>query len=279
MATWPLSIVAIILATACVTFATMTYLERVHGWNRQQAVLAGVPGALSQVLVLAAEMRIDMRGIVMVQTLRVLILAIGVPAGLALFGLVGATSVPTAAKAIVDAPGEFVVLVVGSVVTGIALFWGGFSGGLIFGPMLVSAVLHGGDFVHVALPSWFVNFATVGLGAIIGARFTNTPIRLILSYLGAAIGSFVVAIVITIAFALTVTTLLSLRISDVLVSYAPGSVDVMMIMSLALKLDPVFVGAHHLARVFSVSLTLPFLVRMTAPKKPPRKGDEGENSA
>jgi len=86
-----------------------------------------------------------------------------------------------------------------------------------------------------------------------------------LSYLGAAIGSFLVAIVITAGCALVVTLALSLRVSDVVVAYAPGSIDTMMILALALHLDPVFVGAHHLARVFTVTLALPIIVRALAP--------------
>jgi hypothetical protein len=39
----------------------------------------------------------------------------------------------------------------------------------------------------------------------------------------------------------------------------------MMVMALALQVDPVFVGAHHLTRVFLVSLTMPLVVRWTAP--------------
>jgi uncharacterized protein len=35
----------------------------------------------------------------------------------------------------------------------------------------------------------------------------------------------------------------------------------MMVLALALHLDPVFVGAHHLARVFVVSVSLPMLLR------------------
>jgi hypothetical protein len=38
----------------------------------------------------------------------------------------------------------------------------------------------------------------------------------------------------------------------------------MMILALALHLDPVFVGAHHLARVFTVTLALPIIMRATA---------------
>jgi uncharacterized membrane protein AbrB (regulator of aidB expression) len=57
-----------------------------------------------------------------------------------------------------------------------------------------------------------------------------------------------------------VTALVPLPLSDMIVAYAPGAVDAMMILALALHLDPVFVGAHHLTRVLVVSLGLPLLV-------------------
>jgi uncharacterized membrane protein AbrB (regulator of aidB expression) len=57
-------------------------------------------------------------------------------------------------------------------------------------------------------------------------------------------------------------------LSNLVASYAPGSVDVMMILALALHLDPVFVGAHHLARIMVVSLALPIGARLTDPRKP-----------
>jgi uncharacterized membrane protein AbrB (regulator of aidB expression) len=39
----------------------------------------------------------------------------------------------------------------------------------------------------------------------------------------------------------------------------------MMILALALHLDPVFVGAHHLTRVLVVSLGLPFVAHYFSP--------------
>ena len=46
-----------------------------------------------------------------------------------------------------------------------------------------------------------------------------------------------------------------------MIAFAPGSVDAMMLLALALNLDPVYVGAHHLARIFFVSLTMPLVAR------------------
>ena len=55
-----------------------------------------------------------------------------------------------------------------------------------------------------------------------------------------------------------------MRIAEVMIAFAPGSVDAMMLLALALSLDPVYVGAHHLTRIFFVSLTMPLLARYSA---------------
>src|SRR5262245_28837270 len=115
MTTWPLSLVMICIAMVGITAATAFYLTRVHGWSTQTAVLAGSPGALSQVMVLATEYGLDLRGIAIVQTARVVLLGIGLPAGLMLFGHVGAARLPTGLS-IVQAPGQFVVLVIAATV-------------------------------------------------------------------------------------------------------------------------------------------------------------------
>ena len=261
VANWPLSIVLVCVAMACVTYGATQYLRSVHGLDPQTALFAAVPGGLSQVMVLAAECEVDLRAVAIVQTMRVAILAVCVPAGLGLFGLAGPTRLPAGALSIANAPTELVALVVASAVVGVGLLRLGFPGGLIFGPMLVSAALHGSNLVHVSLPPWIVNTAMIGIGAISGSRFVNTSVRLLGSYVGAALGCFAVSITIAAAFALAATELMPVRVSDLIVAYAPGSVDAMMILALAMHLDPVFVGAHHLARVFVVTGSLPLLIR------------------
>jgi hypothetical protein len=57
---------------------------------------------------------------------------------------------------------------------------------------------------------------------------------------------------------------LPLRTADVIVAFAPGAQDTMTVLALALHLDPIYVGAHHLARFLLVSLSLPFLARRLA---------------
>ena len=269
MSTWPLSIAMVSVSVGAATLATVTYLTRVHGWNTLTAIFAGTPGGLAQVMALAAEegRDCDIRGVAIVQTLRVVILTVVVPATLSLVGLTGTVRLPASVTAVADAPVAFAVLVGAASAVALGLLRLGFPGGLMFGPLVVSAVLHGGAFISVTMPFWLATAAMVGLGTVSGGRFTGTPFRLLLDYLGAALGAFAVSLVVTATIGIAVTLVVPLPVSDLIVAYAPGAVDVMMILALALHLDPVFVGAHHLARVFVVSLGLPILARyFSAPR-------------
>ena len=89
IAAYPLSVAALIVAMACVSVTGATYLRLVHGCDIVTAYLAAAPGGLTQVMGLAAELDADLRAIAIVQTTRVVVIAVGLPAGLSLFGLVG----------------------------------------------------------------------------------------------------------------------------------------------------------------------------------------------
>ena len=186
MSTWPASIVLICIAMLVITAAGTMYLRTVHRWDMQTSMFASVPGALSQVSAMAAERKSDLRAIVIVQTLRVVMLAVGVPGGLALLGMAAPARLPEGAFSALEAPLQFTALFVGSVVAALALYAVRFSGGFFFGPMVVSAILHGSGLVQVNFPSAIGNIAMIGLGAINGARFYGTSFRVLLQYATAA---------------------------------------------------------------------------------------------
>jgi len=87
MASYPVSIAILAASTFCATFGSSLYLQRVHAWDRTSALLAGSPGALSQIIMLANEKGADVAGIAVVQTMRVIILTAALPIILATFGL------------------------------------------------------------------------------------------------------------------------------------------------------------------------------------------------
>jgi membrane AbrB-like protein len=266
MATYPLSIAVLVVAMSCIAFGAAAYLRVVHGWDKVSAYLASAPGGMSQVLAVAAEVEADLRAVAIVQSMRVVIVAVGLPSGLALLGLVGHVSRPAGAPMTLAGVDEFLLLCAAASVGAFVAYRLRLPGGLLFGAMFVSGALHGTDLVRVTLPWWAANAAAIALGAIIGARFANMRFRLFVTYLGAAFGSFGVAVVIAALIATALLTLIKLPISEVMIAFAPGSVDAMMLLALALHLDPVYVGAHHVTRIFLVALLMPLLARREAKK-------------
>jgi uncharacterized protein len=274
MATYPLSIAALIVAMAIISVSGAAYLRAVHGWDTMTAYLASAPGGLSQVMSLAADLGADMRGIAIVQTVRVTIVAVGLPAGLSMLGLVGHGGRSIGGTFDPSKVGELAVLVVASTVAALIAYRIRFPGGLLFGAMFTSAALHGSGLVHVVMPWWVTNTVMIAFGAVTGSRFAGTPLRMLLHFTGAAFGSFAVAVSITAIFAVVLVKILGLPIAEVMIAYAPGAVDAMMLLALALNLDPVYVGAHHLVRIFFVSITMPLIARYTRPATLPDAVDK-----
>ena len=192
--TYPASVAILMVASVVMIGATMTYLRVVHRWDPLSALMGASPGSLIQVIALSTELGADLRAVAIVQTMRVLLLTIGIPGGLALFGLV-APAIPVArGPAGLSSLPEMLVVVAVSVAAGIAMARIRFPGGLLFGAMAGSAILHGTGLAQAVLPWWIGSASVVVLGAVVGSRFANTSPRLIVSYLGAAFGSFAVSL-------------------------------------------------------------------------------------
>ena len=194
-------------------------------------------------------------------------LTTGIPAGLALFGLVapalpmmrgppGGSSLP-----------EIALLIAVSCATAIILWRLRFPAGLLFGAMVGSGLLHGFGLVQAALPWWIGSASVLALGALVGSRFANQTVRLLAGYLGAAFGSFAVSVSVATLFVLIVAYFFPFPIANIVVAFSPGAQDTMMVLALALHLDPVYVAAHHVARFVVTAFSIALVARAIARKE------------
>jgi membrane AbrB-like protein len=257
---YPLSIGLLALATFCSTFGSSLYLQRFHGWDQTSAFLAGSPGALSQLIILAAEKGADVPAIAVVQTMRVIILTAALPLVLASTGLMPA-SPPTVMMAEAS-PLQLAELIAAAVAVALLLQLMKFPASWMFGAMIGSIVLHGAGLVEGGLPSWVRTIALVGIGALIGTRFARMKPKILLSHVNAALGSFAIAIAISAVFVAATVLTTQVRFSDIVVAFAPGAMDAMLALALTLHIDPIFVGAHHLSRFVIVTITMPGIVHL-----------------
>jgi membrane AbrB-like protein len=260
MSAYPLTIGLLALATFCSTFGSSIYLQRVHGWDQTSALLAGSPGALSQITILAAEKGADVAAIAVVQTIRVIILTAALPLVLALTGI--APTAPAAIASLIASPLELAVLAAAAIAVALLLRLAKFPASWMFGAMIASAVLHGTGLIDGGLPPWMRNVALVGIGAVIGTRFARISKSTLLGHINAGLGSFAVAIAISAIFVTATVLATNVRFGDVVVAFAPGAMDAMLALALTLHIDPIFVGAHHLSRFVFVSITTPGIVHL-----------------
>jgi membrane AbrB-like protein len=191
----------------------------------------------------------------------VVAIALLLPAGLAALGLTGVPVFP-AHRPPLSAPGELALLVIVSSTAAVAAQWLRFPGGLIFGAMVSSAILHGTGWVTVNLPLWLTLLSFMILGAITGTRFANMDIRTLRHLAGAALGALIVGLGVAFACAVAAAWLLSLDAGPMTIAYAPGAIDAMMVLALALNYDAAFVGAHHLSRFVVVLAAMPLVVHI-----------------
>jgi uncharacterized protein len=260
MSAYPLTIGLLALATFCSTFGSSHYLQRFHGWDKTAALLAGSPGALSQITVLAAEKGADVAAIAVVQTIRVIILTAALPMILTLTGI--APSAPPVAVTAIASPIELVGLIAASVAVALLLRLMNFPASWMFGAMIGSSLLHGMGLVEGGLPPWMRGVALVGIGALIGTRFGRMKTKTLLSHVNAGLGSFAVAIVISAIFVAIIALTTHVRLSDIVVAFAPGAMDAMLALALTLHIDPIFVGAHHLSRFVFVTIATPGIIHL-----------------
>src|ERR1700730_17198792 len=250
MGAYPLTIALLALATFCSTFGSSLYLQRMHGWDQTSALLAGSPGALSQITMLAAEKGADVAGIAVVQTTRVVILTAVAP------------SPPPPAAVAIATPLELTGLIAASVAAALLLRLINFPASWMFGAMIGSSVLHGTGLIEGGLPPSMRAVALVGIGTLIGSRFARMEARTLFSHLKAALGSFAIAIAISAIFVAVIALTTAVRFADVLVAFAPGAMDAMLALALTLHIDPIFVGAHHLSRFVFVTIAIPGIVHL-----------------
>lgn len=264
LAAWPWSLVLLALSLVTSIALVSRHLERVHAWPKATARFAAIPGALTFIVALAERSAVDLPRVAITQTVRLVVLVAVLP-----WLVVWFTGFPPAPT---QPQGETTALTLISIPYLIAAFAASLAGGFVFrafrspapfllGTMIPSALLHGGGLDTPPLPHAFLPAAFIVVGASIGARFTGTGLREIGRSLLPALTTVGLALLVAALAAAIGSHLLGLPFGQLLLAYAPGGLEAMTSMALAIDLDAGFVGVHHLLRFMALSLLVPLWLR------------------
>jgi membrane AbrB-like protein len=256
---WPLSLGGLVLVMGVILFISSWILTAFFAQTRITAILAASPGALSYSLAIAATGVGDARAIIVIQSIRLLSITTGLPLVLDLLDLEHGNSggvlqshIPLMATA-----GLFLL----ALLTGHVLERKKLPAAFLIAGVIISGILHYLGFVSGRPQTGFLWTGFVITGSVIGARFTTIPLADIKRLVGGALAVVVASSAIAAFFAAIAAHLLALPFGQLWVSYAPGGVEAMAAMALALGYDSAFVATHHLFRIILLLFMLPVLLR------------------
>jgi hypothetical protein len=257
---WSASLAGLVLAMAVILLTGSWLLVAFFGQSRETAILAASPGALSYSLAIAAGGIGDARSILIIQSIRLLAITTCLPP---LLGLVdphqagiGATvrdSIPLVATA-----GLFLL----TLVIGFLLNTRRLPAAFLIAGVLVSGLSHYLGLVSGRPQGEFLFVGFVITGSVIGARFTRIPMADLRRLIGAALAGVFVSSALAALLAWLAATVLDLPFGQLWVAYAPGGVEAMAAMALALGYDSTFVATHHLFRIVLLIFILPLLLKI-----------------
>ena len=253
---WPISLAVLVVNLIVLQWAAQTFLHRVCNWDRQTAFFAAIPGLLSYVIALALPTRADTSRVAVSQTIRIFLLVAFLPKAVSLMGAVqpGAVAAPATLAGIA-------VTLAGGTLGGVVFSFIGVPAAPLLGALLVSGILHGTGLISGGLAQPLMVAAYIVLGSLVGSRFAGTTPKMLSAMAGASLGAFIVTMGVAVLGAMIAAWLTDQPVSQMVLAFAPGGIDVMTIMAFALHLDAAFVAAHQLARFLMIAVYAPLLMK------------------
>jgi uncharacterized protein len=268
---WPLSLVMLAVTVSAVTVACYIFYRRMRGWPQPDALFSSLPGALALSLALADGAKADMRRVIIAQSIRLFFLVAALP--LVINSLSSQTRIAVVVAGYVW--WEIALVIAASAAVALLLQRLRFPAGLFVGSIATSAAFYICGIAHGALPPIVLILANVIIGTSLASRFQVFTMGELLHALGDGIAGFAIALVISVLGAVLASLIAAVPFPQTLLAFSPGGLDVMMVIALALHLDPAYVGAHQLVRYLAMSLVVPPLsAYLLRPRLPP-PGDGG----
>ena len=129
----------------------------------------------------------------------------------------------------------------------------------LIGAMALSGAFYTFELVNARFPDALINIAFIFLGTALGTRLNGLKIKELLFFIfhGIIVSSILVIVAMITAYLLT---FIGFEFVPTFLSFAPGGIHEMVVISVAYNIDPIFVSYHHFLRIFIIVLFLPFLL-------------------
>ena len=127
--------------------------------------------------------------------------------------------------------------------------------------MLVSGALYTFQIVDARFPDFFINISFVFLGTALGSRLNGLKFKELIFFIFHGIIISIILMLIAAGAAYLMTHFLKFDFLPTFLSFTPGGIHEMVIISVAYNIDPIFVSYHHFLRIILIVLLIPFLIK------------------
>jgi uncharacterized protein len=248
---WTLTVVMLFPFLICAAATSYLIYRKVGGYDRTTAYFCAMPGGLNDMLIMGAAAGGVERKIALAHALRIFFVIVFV---VLFFGLVlGVTSTGArnGAWVALGALTAWDWLVLGACAAiGVPLGQRiHLPAAPVFGPMILSGIVHLTEVVSIAPPSGIVIVAQIVIGTTVGCRFIRAELRDVGRDMLLGIASSAAMLTVAVGFALLVSHLTGVGMAQSFLAYSPGGLAEMSLLSLAMGQDVAYVSVMHVIRL------------------------------
>ena len=263
---WPLSLLGLGATVTAMMVASTWVLVKYFQQTNNTALLASTPGALSTVVALASEGKGDLSTVVVLQSLRLILVMLSFP--LIIHGLNLQGSMHLTATQQTSLPWQTVpALLLTAFAIAQMLDKLKLPAAYVLAGLILSGAGHISGWLSGNLPNAIVTLGFVIIGCVVGTRLKGMKIAELRSLSLAAFISVGLSSIIAALGAGLMATALDLPFGQVWIAYAPGGIEAMAALALALHYDPAYIAAHHLSRIVAITLFMPLIARLLIAEK------------
>jgi membrane AbrB-like protein len=131
---------------------------------------------------------------------------------------------------------------------------------ILVGAMALSGLFYTFEIVNARFPDFIINIAFIFLGTALGSRLNGLKLKELFFYIfhGVMVSSILVIVAMVTAYFLQ---FLGFDFIPTFLSFAPGGIHEMVVISVAYNIDPIFVSYHHFLRILIIVAFLPIILK------------------
>lgn len=267
---WFFSSLMMVLYVLLSTYIVYLYFYKFAKFSKSTSIFSSLPGALAPISAAILEMKnfTEHKSVILIQATRVIFIVGLLPIiffyerGVIDIGGFGFTN-----EYDFKYFGEILFIVLLCSIGAILIKKFKIPSATLLSGMLISGTFYTFEIIDARFPDLFINIAFVFLGTALGSRLNGLKLAELGKYLFHGIIMSILLIILSGLFSYLLSFIDGFDFLPTFLSFTPGGIHEMIIISIAYDIDPIFVSYHHFLRIFLIVFSLPLLMKLFEIKK------------